>query len=178
MTPISPLSNKSRLSALDVGIGTGEMSLALARRMSNKLDITGIDLSSRMLKEAEKRLKAQGLHPQLRKADVCHLPYHDDSFDMVICGHIIEHLCDPAIALQEMHRVLRPGGRVLICMTRDSWAGMCIQLMWRTHCVSEKRASSWLTDAGFRDTQVLKLPNRTAMKHFSLGYVAQKPNRY
>lgn len=52
----------------------------------------------------------------VRKIDMQNIPFPDKTFDLVVCNHILEHVDDAGVALQEMHRVLRPGARA-ICQT-------------------------------------------------------------
>jgi SAM-dependent methyltransferase len=47
-------------------------------------------------------------------ADACDLPFEDESFDLAVCVHVLEHIPDDRQALREMHRVLRPGGRAVL----------------------------------------------------------------
>ncbi|WP_343487720.1 methyltransferase domain-containing protein [Allomuricauda sp. d1] len=44
------------------------------------------------------------------KADICNLPFDDDSFDVILCNHVLEHIPDDKKAMQELYRVMRPGG--------------------------------------------------------------------
>ena len=52
----------------------------------------------------------------IQRIDIEKIPFPDQSFDMVICNHVLEHVDDPAIALRELHRVLKSGARI-ICQT-------------------------------------------------------------
>lgn len=44
------------------------------------------------------------------KADICHLPFEDDSYDVILCNHVLEHIADDHKAMQELYRVMAPGG--------------------------------------------------------------------
>jgi predicted SAM-dependent methyltransferase len=44
------------------------------------------------------------------KADICHLPFEDDSYDVILCNHVLEHILDDEKAMKELYRVLKPGG--------------------------------------------------------------------
>lgn len=50
----------------------------------------------------------------VRKMDVCDLPFEDNSFDLVICNHVMEHLSDDRLGMRELYRVLKPGGTAII----------------------------------------------------------------
>ena len=92
---------------LDVGCGTGAILQRLGRPQRN----VGVDLAA----EAISICRRRGLN-NVRQADVCALPFGDASFDAVICSSVLYHqwVRDIATAVREMHRVLRPGGLLLI----------------------------------------------------------------
>lgn len=97
---------------LEVGIGTG---LALEYYAPN-VRITGIDLSAEMLREAEIRARKKGLKnlSGLYEMDARVLAFPDAAFDHVAAMHIMSVVPEPERVLDEMARVVRPGGSVLI----------------------------------------------------------------
>jgi ubiquinone/menaquinone biosynthesis C-methylase UbiE len=102
---------ESPLRVLDVGCGTGVISLLFAERGDQ---VTGIDLSEGMIEEARRKADAQNLSIEFRRGDAEHLPFNDGSFDVVVSRHLLWTLPHPEIALKEWHRVLKMGGVVLI----------------------------------------------------------------
>jgi len=96
---------------LDVGCGTGTIGLLFAE-MGHQ--VTGIDLSGEMLAEARKKAEASKLTLGLRAGDAEHLPFGDESFDVIISRHLLWTLPHPEIAVKDWHRVLVPGGTLLI----------------------------------------------------------------
>lgn len=92
---------------LDVGCGTG----AILKRLGNPDKNVGIDLAP----EAISFCRQRGL-TNVRQGDICALPFADTSFDAVICSSVLYHqwVGDLERAVREMHRVLRPGGVLLI----------------------------------------------------------------
>lgn len=129
---------------LDCGVGNGSLSIALDSLMKGPIDFHAIDTSAEMLVQAKSVMQRAGLDPNLQQADVMSLPYEDQSFDLVMAAHVLEHLPDPQRALAEMVRVLKPGGMVFICVTRPSLFGALVQLLWRTWAITEQEGVAWL----------------------------------
>lgn len=90
---------------LDVGCGGGFLSNALAE---HGLKVTGVDLSEESLKVAAKFDNTKSV--VYKKADAYHLPFADQSFDVVTAMDFLEHVEDPADVIKEFSRVLKPGG--------------------------------------------------------------------
>jgi ubiquinone/menaquinone biosynthesis C-methylase UbiE len=109
---------------LDVGCGSGAMNLVLARRFPDS-EIVGIDLSEPLLRLAREGAEAANLGERVRfeRADVQEIPYDDDSFDVVINTNMVHLVEDPVRMLDEMERVLVPGGFLFIADLRRSWLG-------------------------------------------------------
>lgn len=92
---------------LEVGLGTG-LSLPL---LPTNIEITGIDLSQKMLDQARKRIQRLGFnHVKLLKMDATKLDFPDNSFDRVLAAYFISTVPDPVRVVLEMKRVCRPGG--------------------------------------------------------------------
>lgn len=53
------------------------------------------------------------------KADICHLPFEDDAYDIIFCNHVLEHIPDDLKAMQELYRVLKPGGMAILQIPQD-----------------------------------------------------------
>jgi ubiquinone/menaquinone biosynthesis C-methylase UbiE len=101
---------QARGDVLDVAIGTG---LNLPHYPPG-VRLTGVDLSPVMLAAAEKRAADLGLTVELSEADAEHLPFDDASFNTVVCTLSLCSVGDDRAAIAEMHRVLRPGGQLLL----------------------------------------------------------------
>jgi len=134
----------SRARVLDCGVGNGSLSIALDSLLRSPIDFHAIDISSEMLVQAKSVMEYAGLRPRLQQADVLSLPYDDQSFEVVMAAHVLEHLPDPERALSEMNRVLKPGGMVFLCVTRPSFFGAFVQLLWRTWAITEQEGIAWL----------------------------------
>lgn len=90
---------------LDVGCGAGFLSNELAKL---GLQITGVDLSEESLKVAERFDETKSVKYQ--RADAYHLPYPNNSFDVLTAMDFLEHIENPSEIIKEFSRVLRPGG--------------------------------------------------------------------
>jgi demethylmenaquinone methyltransferase/2-methoxy-6-polyprenyl-1,4-benzoquinol methylase len=105
--------------ALDLCCGTGDLALALRRRIGPDGRVVGSDFSEPMLELARAKSGDEGLPVEFGWADALDLPYGDDSFDAVTIGFGARNLADLDKGLAEMARVLRPGGRgVILEITR------------------------------------------------------------
>ncbi|MFF8290192.1 class I SAM-dependent methyltransferase [Streptomyces sp. NPDC016309] len=96
---------------LDVGCGTGSMSLLLAERGHR---VTGVDLAPRMTGRARAKFAAAGLAGRFLTGDATHPPTGEERFDVVLCRHLVWTLPDPEAALRDWVGRLRPGGRLVL----------------------------------------------------------------
>ena len=109
-------------SVLEVGVGTG-MSLPL---YSKKCQLSGVDLSEPMLRKAQERVTELGLSnvEGLWVMDAERLSFPDNSFDAVVAQHVITTVPNPEAALDELARVLKPGGEIILISRVGADAGM------------------------------------------------------
>ena len=102
---------------LDLATGSGDVALALGRAISGA-HVTGMDFCLPMLAQAEKKKAAAGdtAYPNVRfePGDGLSLPLPDKTFDVVTIAFGLRNMADRHRSLTEMHRVLRPGGRLLV----------------------------------------------------------------
>lgn len=105
------LAGRNGLDALDVGCGTGFLSLELAARGHR---VTGIDFAPAMLELAQAKAQEAGAAVRFEEADAEQLPFAAASFDLVVTRHVLWTLPHPEAAIDEWRRVLRPGGRLAI----------------------------------------------------------------
>jgi demethylmenaquinone methyltransferase/2-methoxy-6-polyprenyl-1,4-benzoquinol methylase len=103
--------------ALDVGTGTGDMAIALARRGPATTHITGVDFSEGMLAVGREKIQRRGLSDriELARGDGQGLSFPDGAFDAVTSAWVARNLSDIPGGFREMRRVTRPGGRV-VCL--------------------------------------------------------------
>jgi ubiquinone/menaquinone biosynthesis C-methylase UbiE len=101
---------------LEVATGTGVQLIALARQNPSGRT-AGVELAPGMLAETQRRLQAAGLGAvEVHQANALSLPFPDRSFDLLTNGYMLDllPLADIPTALREFHRVLRPGGRLVL----------------------------------------------------------------
>jgi demethylmenaquinone methyltransferase/2-methoxy-6-polyprenyl-1,4-benzoquinol methylase len=102
--------------ALDVAGGTGDLALGLARQVGKQGGVTLTDINAEMLTRGRDRLIDAGCGGELSyvRADAERLPFADHSFDCITIGFGLRNVTHPAAALASMHRVLKPGGQLLV----------------------------------------------------------------
>lgn len=101
---------------LDIGTGSGIVAIEAASRLGPRGHLVAIDLSRAMLTQAAAHARTAPGRPRiaLAETDAERLPFADASFDCVVSLFALLHFPDPAQALVEMRRVLKPGGRLVL----------------------------------------------------------------
>ncbi|MEO7648938.1 MAG: class I SAM-dependent methyltransferase [Bryobacteraceae bacterium] len=94
---------------LDIATGAGNTALAAARR---RCTVTGVDFVPALLERGRQRAVAEGLEIDFREGDAMELPFPDRSFDVILSTFGVMFAPDPRVAVAEMVRVCRPGGRI------------------------------------------------------------------
>lgn len=116
---------------LDAGCGIGGSSRLLAKEFNCR--VTGLDLSDRFIECADFLTKCTGLinRVNFQEGSVTRLPFEDHSFDAVLSQHLLMNIEDKAAGLKEFHRVLKPGGKLVLHeITRGPGNGMHYPVPW------------------------------------------------
>jgi SAM-dependent methyltransferase len=114
-------------SVLEVGCGAG---VDLARFAKGGATVTGVDLARSAIDLARANFAQQGLEGRFEVADGEHLPFPDNSFDLVYAHGVVQYTADPRQLVQECHRVLRRGGQAVFQVyNRISWLNALSKLM-------------------------------------------------
>jgi len=142
---------------LDVGIGTGRISLPLAPHVHT---VTGVDLSRAMLERLHAKRRGERVYPVV--GDATWLPFASGAFDAVIAVHVFHLIPGWRTALDDVARVLAPGGLLLSGWNEDTRRNPCESLMWRVWDgvvhkvrlsnvgVSHEQYETFLPDSGWR----------------------------
>lgn len=115
---------------LEIGFGNGRLHAELAERYQ----MAGVDRAEGMVRLTRERLTAQGLTSELLQGDATALPWPDATFDAVVSTFALSAMPDAGTALDEMARVLRPDGRVVIVdageSARETWFAWALARLW------------------------------------------------
>jgi len=106
---------------LDVAGGTGDLALAFARKLGDRGEVWLTDINHAMLARGRDRLFDKGFMVPVAQCDAERLPFPDDYFDCVSVAFGLRNMTHKDLALAEMRRVLRPGGRLLVLEFSKIW---------------------------------------------------------
>jgi ubiquinone/menaquinone biosynthesis C-methylase UbiE len=170
---------------LEVAPGPGYMSIALAK--TGDYTVTGLDISETFVEISRKNAAEAGVWVDFQHGNASAMPFDGDSFDFVVCCAAFKNFSEPVRALQEMRRVLRPGGRALIVDLRpdvskqavnDEVAGMglgavsgaftrvVLRYGLTRRAYTKKQFEDFVSQAGFRsvDTRQTRMSLEVEMR--------------
>ena len=160
---------------LDVGCGTGIVARLIASRIGTNGSVTAIDLSADMVAVGRAAAEQEHLPITWHEGVAESLPFADASFDLVTSQEAVQFFADRKAALAQIHRVLKPRGRVALSL----WQGLDSHPFYRTlHEVIQERlgmsgveqifsigkagqVDQLLTGAGFRNVDILSVSMTT-----------------
>lgn len=152
---------------LDAGCGPGSITAGLVKYVEPG-EVVGIDAEQGVL-ETARELAGGVPNLSFEEGSVYALPYEDDAFDVAYAHQLMQHLADPAAALREMGRVVRPGGFVaardsdyqtMICHPRteaiEEWRALYTEVVRRNGADANagRRIPSWMARAGLEQVEV------------------------
>ncbi len=161
---------------VDVGCGTGSLTFALPGA-ANVAKIAAVDLSPTFVEAAKRRNSDPRI--EIQEADACALPFEDGGFDRALSLLVLHFVAEPAKAVSEMRRVVRPGGTVAAAVW-DHLGGLPVmRMMWDTLAVTGEQGAGGAgplpvaaDDAAGRDAAVF--PGRGAPR--GGGAIAADPH--
>ncbi|GFO59374.1 ArsR family transcriptional regulator [Geomonas silvestris] len=147
---------------LEIGVGTGALLPALAGKAQR---VIGVDHSPAMLEEARRRMLAEGQDGiELRLGEMTHLPLSDADTGCVVANMVLHHAANPLAVLQEMVRVLEPGGCVILAdLARHE-----------REVAREQLADQWL---GFEDAELAAWFGAAGLEQVEIVRVAAQPGQ-
>jgi len=140
------LSSTSRV--LEIAPGPGYLAIELVKRTGCRL--TGIDISHSFVRIAAENARKAGLRIDFQLGDAADLPLATDHFDFAVCRAAFKNFTRPLVALNEMHRVLKPGGSALIIDLRKDF--------------SKAAVNDYVKDRGAFAAALIKLTFNTMLK--------------
>jgi len=131
---------------LEIAPGPGYLSVALAK--FGPFKVTGLDISQTFVQMASQHAKQEGVVARFIHGSASDIPLEDCLFDFVICRAAFKNFSEPLAALNEMHRVLKPGGRaVIIDLRKDtSWD----EILAYVNHLQVGRFDAWFTKMAFK----------------------------
>ena len=109
----------ARAGVLEIAPGPGYFAIELAKL--GEYQITGLDISKTFLEIARENAKKAGVSIDFQQGNASRMPFVDESFDFLLCRAAFKNFSEPQRALEEMYRVLKPGGKALIIdLRRDA----------------------------------------------------------
>ena len=149
---------KSPARVADLGCGTGTFSALLSKK---GFDVTGVDISLEMVAMGKKRHAKGPFAPRFMVGDVEQLPFRDEELDGVLLSGMLHHLPDPSTCINEVHRVLKPGG---VFMAFDPNRANPFMYLYRD------RSSPFYSSAGVTPNERPVLAKKLAEQFRSAGF--------
>ena len=97
---------------LDVASGPGYLSIELAKR--GRYEVTGLDISKTFVELAAENARQESVSVDFRVGNAAAMPFSEDAFELIVCRAAFKNFSQPIAAMNEMHRVLKTGGRAII----------------------------------------------------------------
>ena len=172
MQGIDP-SRKQNLHVLDAGAGTGAFACALTQAdcKIGRLDL--LDPSEAMLTIAAAELHACSPSVSSIVGRIGEIDFPPQTYDIVLCAHVIEHVDDVQSCLGWFCNVLRPDGQLLLVVSKPHWCTSLLRLIWGHRSYRSARVVEMLEESGFAKIKVVSFkvgpPQRT-----SAGYTATR----
>ena len=141
---------------LDAACGTGIVIRLIAERYESVGGIIGTDLNDSMLDVARSLAPSTNFPVEWQQGDLCALPFPDSRFDVVLCNHGLQFVPDKPTCLEEIKRVLVPGGRFAFTVwSAEPAYNVAMANAIRRH-IGEEVAKSCLAPFSFRDGDIIR----------------------
>jgi ubiquinone/menaquinone biosynthesis C-methylase UbiE len=134
--------------ALEVAPGPGYLAIELAKQTGCRM--TGLDISRTFVSIAAENARRAGVAIDFQQGDAADLPFPPDQFDFIVCRAAFKNFAQPLKALDEMHRVLKPGGAAVVIDLRKDFSRQAID--------------DYVRDRGLINGAIIKLTFNTMLK--------------
>jgi ubiquinone/menaquinone biosynthesis C-methylase UbiE len=151
-------------SILEIGCATGSLSLAAKRKTGESGKVAAIDLIEGMIEVSRDKTAKAGLDIDFQQGSIDKIPFIDQQFDAVLCSFMIFHMSEKVRnkGLEEISRVLKPGGRLLIldiAVPRNAPSQKILKFFLGFMLRHElEELQTHLTSSGFRETKISMAP--------------------
>ena len=112
---IKGLDLKPNASVLETGVGTGGNLPIIIKHTGKHARLDGMDISPGTLKVARRKMRRKGIQAELAQGNASYLPYKSEKFDAVLHLGALNEFAEKKRAIEEMHRVAKPGAKIVIC---------------------------------------------------------------
>jgi ubiquinone/menaquinone biosynthesis C-methylase UbiE len=145
---------------LEIAPGPGYLAIALAKL--GPFRVTGLDISESFVQMASQSARQEGVVARFIHGSASDIPLEDGLFDLIVCRAAFKNFSEPLKALNEMHRVLKPGGRaVIIDLRKDaSWS----EIVAYVDGLHLSGVSTWMTKFTFKHTLLKRAYTEGQMK--------------
>ncbi len=172
---------QGRISVLDVGAGSAGFSLALCRVIESKCldakpEFVLLDPSAGMLDQALLCMDQYDYPVKSCQSTAEDLKACAQTYDLILCGHVIEHCKDPAEVLTILSGVLNPDGMLVMSVSKPHWCTWMLQVIWRYRCYRVEEFHALLRGAHFKTIGSLGFV-KGPPKFTSYGYFASRKKR-
>lgn len=149
---------KKSMTVLDLGAGDGYLSRAIAKLVKK---VIAVDISKEMLKELKKKAREENIkNIEAVESDGQEMPVENSAIDVACASMYLHHIEEPEIAVREMCRVLKPGGRVFLA---DFYEHSDRDLKEKMHDVwsgfKPEEIKGWFKSSGFKNIEIGTLPD-------------------
>jgi ubiquinone/menaquinone biosynthesis C-methylase UbiE len=158
--------SKTQFKVLDVGIGTGALSIQFLKNTKHPIEMYGLDLSENMITKAKQNLKANVDKFFLKLGNAKNLPYKNSSFDFVMNSHLLEHSDDPNQELREMVRVSKKNSPILIITTKPNTFSEFHSLRWRYDIIQVEKLIQGMKEVGIKNIQRYSLSKKRLVPNY------------
>ena len=166
--------DKGVLRVMDMGTGTGALAQALMAQLApqvGQLDL--FDLSPEMLTLA-KECVAPFNRPMTTAVHGIGAPeIPTGRYDVILCAHVLEHLDDPEAALAWLKQRMKPGGVMLLAISKPHWCTSLIRLIWGSKAYAPDRVAAMMGNAGISNWRRVAFRNGPPSRT-SAGYIARR----